>query len=150
MRLPTSFYPVLLVCLTGLCMGHANATLTGSVDMNPAHIPFKPASSADDHLVWRAIIAFLISGGALYGLALLVRRYLQAGGKLPGQSQQMQKLEIMRLNARSSLIRIRWGQEELLIGENEHTLTLLDKRPVQEASPDQHQTVMPGGHHVQK
>lgn len=111
--------------------------LQAQAGMLPSDIPFKAATPEDDSLVFRAIAAFLLAGAAAYGMAWSIRRYLpklgKQFGKQIGRERQLERLEIMRLGARSTLVRVRWGHEELLIGENEHGVTLLGKRPLDAA-----------------
>ncbi|MBV8660350.1 MAG: FliO/MopB family protein [Burkholderiales bacterium] len=129
--------------LTALCRVLLIALFAGAVCMAPAqaldlpkhdHIQFKPASESDDGMVYRAIAAFLVAGGAAYGLAWAIKRFLPALGKTMGQDRKLQQLEVMRLTTRSVLIRVRYGDEELLIGENEHGISLLAKRPLDAAA----------------
>lgn len=95
----------------------------------PSDIPFKANTPSDDTLVYRAVAAFLLACLAAYGIAWCVKRYLPTFGKITGNHKQLERLEAMRLSQRSMLIRVRWGDEELLIGENEHGVSLIAKRP---------------------
>ena len=103
----------------------------------PSSIPFKPNSEADDNLIYRAIAAFIFAAAVAYGIAWCIKRYMPSFEKKLGRdkvvrSKQLERLESMRLSARSVLVRVRWGDEELLVGENEHGVTLLSKRPLDE------------------
>jgi len=129
--------------LATLCRALLIALFASAVCMAPAraldlpkheHIQFKPASESDDGIVYRAIAAFLVAGGAAYGLAWAIKRFLPALGKSMGPGRKLQQLEVMRLTTRSVLIRVRYGDEELLIGENEHGISLLTKRPADVAA----------------
>ena len=97
----------------------------------PTSIPFKSTSEADDNLVYRAIATFLLAGAVAFGFAWCIKRYLPTFGKKIGRDKQLERLESMRLSARSMLVRVRWGNEELLLGEGEHGVTLIGKRPLQ-------------------
>ncbi len=99
----------------------------------PEKIPFKQTTPDDDNLVYRAIAAFLFACAVAYGIAWLIKRYLPSAGVRKGAGQQLQRLEAIRLTQRSVLLRVRWGGEELLLGENEHGVALLGKRPFLEA-----------------
>ncbi|MBV8634724.1 MAG: flagellar biosynthetic protein FliO, partial [Burkholderiaceae bacterium] len=103
----------------------------------PSNIPFKTATEADDSLVYRAIASFVLACLAAYGIAWYVKRYLPGIGKAAGKGKRLERLEAMRLNQRSMLMRVRWHDEELLIGENEHGIALLGRRPFEpEATAD--------------
>ena len=105
----------------------------------PPSIPFKPNSDADDNLIYRAIAAFVFAAVVAYGIAWCIKRYMplfekKLGGDKFGRNKQLERLESMRLSTRSVLVRVRWGNEELLVGENEHGVTLLGKRQLEEAA----------------
>ncbi|HEX7640602.1 MAG TPA: flagellar biosynthetic protein FliO [Burkholderiaceae bacterium] len=99
----------------------------------PNNIPFKQAAPDDDNLIYRAIAAFLVACAAAYAIAWLVKRYAPGIRSTKAPNQQLQRLEAIRVTQRTTLLRIRWGNEELLIGENEHSVSLLGKRPLAEA-----------------
>jgi flagellar biogenesis protein FliO len=100
----------------------------------PATIPFKANADADDNLIYRAIAAFLIAAAVAYGIAWCIKRTMPSFEKKIGRAKQLERLESMRLSPRSALFRVRWGNEELLVGESEHGVTLLGKRPVADTS----------------
>ena len=116
-----------LIAVLGICMSAAWA------DPVPARpiptIPYKATSAADDSLVYRAAGAFLLAGAAAYGLSWCIKRYMPGLGKGVGRESTLERLETMRLGARSVLVRVRWGDEELLLGENEHGVALIARRP---------------------
>ncbi|MBV8464751.1 MAG: flagellar biosynthetic protein FliO [Burkholderiales bacterium] len=115
----------------------ATAPLWADDAIKAARIPFKPASAADDSLVFRAIAAFLLAAAAAYGLAWCIKRFLPGIGKSLGQDRQLTRLEAIRLTPRSTLVRVRYGDEELLLGESEHGVTLLAKKPAHRAEPQE-------------
>lgn len=94
----------------------------------PSTIPFKAASESDDNLIFRAIAAFVFAGAVAYGIAWCVKRYMPSFEKKLGHDKQLERLESMRLTTRSVIVRVRWGNEELLLGESEHGVTLLGQR----------------------
>ncbi|PRC93920.1 flagellar biosynthetic protein FliO [Solimicrobium silvestre] len=97
----------------------------------PANIPFKSTTVADDNLVYRAIAAFLIAGAVAFGLAWCIKNFMPSFNKKMKRDKQLERLESMRLSTRSMLVRVRWGDEELLVGESEHGVTLIGKRPME-------------------
>jgi flagellar biogenesis protein FliO len=105
----------------------------------PSDIPFKQSTPEEDGLIYRAILSFVVAGAAAWGLAWCIKRYLpRLGAKMGrriGTQRQLERLELLRIGARSTLVRVRWGEEELLIGENENSVTLLGRKAWQEEPP---------------
>lgn len=103
-----------------------------------AHIPFKAVDSADDLLIYRAVFTFIVAGAAAYGLAWCIKRF--APGFLQRSvcnGSKLERLETMRLSTRSVLFRVRFGDEELLIGESEHCVALLSRQALRHATNEE-------------
>ena len=133
-RAPVRSHVVACTCLVMLlgCFAltnYANAAL-------PAGIPFKESAATDDNLMFRAILAFIFAGAAAFGLAWCIKRFLPGWTPNAKTGKQLERLETMRISARAVIVRVRWGKDELLIGESEHGVTLIDKRPFESANDD--------------
>jgi flagellar biogenesis protein FliO len=126
---------------------HLSAAYANAI-VFPAGIPFKATAAADDNLVYRAIAAFVVAGAVAYGLAWCIKRYMPSFGKQTNRDKQLERLEIMRLSARSLLVRVRWGNDELLLGESEHGITLLGTRPLPVFTSEAEDTVATKENHA--
>jgi hypothetical protein len=99
-------------------------------------IPFKVSESDDNALIYRAVLAFFVAGAAAYGLARCIKRFApHIASRSIGVDRKLERLETLRLSARSVLYRVRIGDEELIIGESEHGVALLAKQSHHQASP---------------
>lgn len=91
-------------------------------------IPFKVTDAADDALIYRALAGFFVAVGLLLVLAWGIKRYAPAGWAPTRRDQNLQRLETLRLSSRSVLVRVRWGDEELLLGEGDGGIKLVARR----------------------
>jgi flagellar biogenesis protein FliO len=88
-------------------------------------VPFKQTGESEDWLVYQAAGAFLLACAAAYGIAFSLKRLRP---QLPGKAARhtrLQVLETRRLTQRSTLFRIDFDGQELLIAESGQSLTVL-------------------------
>jgi flagellar biogenesis protein FliO len=111
-----------VAALVALCVQGTAMVVTA------AEIPYKASSIADDGLLARAIIVFAVAATVVVALAWCAKRYMPSWTRQMRREQQLERMESLKLNTRSMLVRVRWGNQELLLGESESGVALIASR----------------------
>lgn len=94
-------------------------------------IPFKREPETSASMVGRTAVALLvclaIGGGVIY--VLQRRMGLRPGLGLKKQQRRLQVVEMQRIAPKSTLVLVRWDQEELLLAQGEGGTSLLARAP---------------------
>lgn len=125
-----------LVLAVALAMaGGANAT-EASPSRQPevgsaaaSAIPFKRETESTADVSGRLALALLVcvavGAGAIY---LLRKRWAPGLGGV--RNRRLQLLEVQRIGVKSSVVLLRWDQEELLVSQGEGQMQVLARKPV--------------------
>lgn len=124
--------------MAGTCRGAAPAAPASQAQpaaSTAAGIPFKREPESTGSMAARTAVAWLVclavGGGVLY---MLRRRLgLQSGLGLAKQ-RRLQVVESQRIGPKSSLVLVRWDQEELLLAQGEGGTSLLARSPAGRSS----------------
>jgi len=119
--------------MAGLCRAAAPAVPASQAlpaASTAAGIPFKREPESTGSMAARTAVAWLVclavGGGVLY----VLRRRL---GLRPGlglaKQRRLQVVESQRIGPKSSLVLVRWDQEELLLAQGEGGTSLLARAP---------------------
>lgn len=125
----------LVLAMAVAVAGGAHATESGapaspaaSRASSPA-IPFKRETESTADLSGRLALALLacVAAGA-GGIHLLRKRWAPSLGGFRGR--RLQLLEVQRIGVKSSVVLLRWDQEELLLSQSDGQMQLLARRNV--------------------
>jgi flagellar biogenesis protein FliO len=94
-------------------------------------IPFKRDSEATADLSGRAVAA-LVACLAVGGVAIyLLRKKLMPGAPRPS-ARRIRLIEVQRVGLKSSVVLLRWDDEELLLAQAENQVQVLARKPARE------------------
>jgi flagellar biogenesis protein FliO len=110
------------MCLLMLAWSCGGAAATPAA---PARLPFKQETVQDQALAWQAGTACLAACALAAAAIFAIRRHGAAGGRGRRATARLDMLEMKRVGKHSHLIVVRYGNEELLLGEGSQGLQLL-------------------------
>jgi flagellar biogenesis protein FliO len=98
-----------------------------------AQIPYKDDAGDLGALLVRSLLAMAAIVVATFAILYVMRRFGLAPVARPANAT-LRLVETLRVGPRASLVVVQWGLERILVGQNEHGMTVIAREP---AAPEQ-------------